>query len=38
MLEAKSGVWVRKGLFGGCNGKCSRGTLLVPVVPFQECE
>ena len=31
VFEAKRGVWE-------CNGKCSGGTLLVPGVPFQECE
>ena len=36
VLEAKRGVWGRKGVFGGCNGKCPGGTLLVPGVPFQE--
>ena len=37
-LGTKSGVGGRKGVFGGCNGKCPGGTLLVPVVPLQECE
>ena len=37
-LGAKRGVWGRKMVFGGCNRKCSGGTLLVPGVPFQECK
>ena len=36
VFEAKRVVLGSKEEFGGCNGKCTGGTLLVPGVPFQE--